>query len=394
MQSFNFATTKHIISAPGAIDQIAHICHTLHIARPLIVTDAGIIACGLLHELETQLRDAAIAFSVFGDVEHDPQETVINAGVEHARQSQCDGVIGFGGGSSMDSAKLIAILMHSQQDLSDIYGIDNVTTGRLPLILIPTTAGTGSEVTPISIITTGETTKQAVVDKALLPDVALLDAQLTLGLPAHVTAATGIDALVHAIEAYTSKIKKNPYSDMLAKEAIVLLSSHIKTATFDGSNIAARQAMLLGACLAGQAFANAPVAAVHALAYPLGGHFHIPHGLSNSLVLPHVLRFNASHCQKLYSELGKLVLTINEIANASSEQICQLFIEYIESLIVALGLPTSLQEMHITSANLPTLAADAMQQTRLLMNNPKPVTEQDALAIYQQAFNGLSHTNV
>lgn len=391
MQSFNFATTKHIISAPGAIEQIAQVCHQLHVSRPLVVTDAGIIACDLLRIVEEQLNTADMSFSVFGDVEHDPQESVIIAGVTHARHTQCDGVIGFGGGSSMDTAKLIAVLMDSQQELADIYGIDNITTGRLPLILIPTTAGTGSEVTPISIITTGETTKQAVVDKALLPDVALLDAQLTIGLPAHVTAATGIDALVHAIEAYTSNIKKNPYSDMLAKEAITLLSRNINTATFDGLNMAARQAMLLGACLAGQAFANAPVAAVHALAYPLGGHFHIPHGLSNSLVLPHVLRFNATHCTDLYSELGKLVLTDTLITNATNAQICEHFIQYIEHLILSLDLPTSLHEMTITLADLPTLASDAMQQTRLLMNNPKPLTEQDALAIYQQAFHGLSH---
>jgi len=178
-------------------------------------------------------------------------------------------VIGFGGGSSMDVAKLLAVLIKGEQQLADIYGVDQISGGRLPLIQVPTTAGTGSEATMVSIITTGETTKAGVVSLILLADKVILDAKLTLGLPPAVTAATGIDAMVHAIEAYTSLRLKNPLSDMLAREALGLMANNISTAVKQGNNLEAREAMLLGAMLAGQAFANAPVAAVHALAYPL-----------------------------------------------------------------------------------------------------------------------------
>ena len=214
----------------------------------------------------------------------------------------------------MEVAKLIAVLASGREDiaqlLESIYGIDLVLCDRLPLIQVPTTAGTGSEVTPISIVTTGATQKTGIVSKRLLPDFAILDAQLTVGLPSHVSAATGVDAMVHAIEAFTSKAKKNAYSDMLAKQALLLLSANIRQACTDGSDLDARQAMLLGSMLAGQAFANAPVAAVHALAYPLGGHFHVPHGLSNSLVLPPVLRFNAGAASALYAPVSYTHLTL------------------------------------------------------------------------------------
>ena len=179
-----------------------------------------------------------------------------------ARSGVVDGVIAVGGGSSMDVAKVVAVLLGGDQALSDIYGVGRVIGGRLPLILVPTTAGTGSEVTPVAVITTGETTKAGVSSPVLLPDVALLDAALTLGLPPTVTAMTGVDAMVHAIEAYTSRHKKNPVSDNLAINALQLLSRNIRTAVREGGNQRAREEMLLGACLAGQAFANAPVAAI------------------------------------------------------------------------------------------------------------------------------------
>src|SRR5690606_8457932 len=244
--------------------------------------------------------------AVYDQVIADPPENIVMAAVEQAKASDADLVIGFGGGSSMDVAKLVALLAHPgcAQSLQDIYGVGNAKGQRLPLIQVPTTAGTGSEVTPIAIITTGETTKMGVVSPLLLPDLALLGADLTLGLPPAVAAATGIDAMVHAIEAYTSALKKNPMSDLLAREALRLLAANLPIVVEDGRNRAARQAMLLGACLAGQAFANAPVAAVHALAYPLGGNFHIPHGLSNALVLPQVLRFNVSAAASHYAELA------------------------------------------------------------------------------------------
>ena len=322
-----------------------------------------------------------VDFAVEHNVVADPPEAVVLEAVTKARALRIDGVIGFGGGSSMDVAKVIATLVPSRQTIAEIYGVGNVRGNRLPLIQVPTTAGTGSEVTPIAIITTGETTKTGIVSPQLLPDVALLDAELTLGLPPHVTAATGIDAMVHAIEAYTSKIKKNNYSDLLAREALRLLSKHLLTAVKQGDNLEARQAMLYGAMLAGQAFANAPVAAVHALAYPLGGHYHISHGLSNSLMLPHVLRFNMPVAEKLYAELCGLLPAANGIAPSGEN-----FVEVVTGLISETGIANTLQAVKVPRADLPMLAHDAMLQQRLLVNNPRAVTEADALRLYQDAW--------
>jgi alcohol dehydrogenase len=380
MDTFQFSTTKSIISGPGSIHQIAQVCAQLQIKKPMIITDMGIVSCGLMAQCEKVFMAAELDYAVFNDVVADPDENIIKQAVDAAASHQCDGVIGYGGGSSMDTAKLVAVLLVSMQPLADLYGINNIKGSRLPLILIPTTAGTGSEVTPIAIVTTGETTKAGIVASQLLPDVALLDANLTLDLPSHVTAATGIDAMVHAIEAFTSKNKKNPYSDMLAKQALTLLANNIEDATFDGHNISARQNMLLGACLAGQAFANSPVAAVHALAYPLGGHFHIPHGLSNALVLPHVLRFNSKESSELYSELVPYISSSIDL-NTSSESISEAIIEYIQHLIERLKLPTKLHQLGIKKSQLPLLAKDALLQTRLLVNNPRILSYQDALHI-------------
>lgn len=309
MQAFNFSTTAHLICASGAATQLAEHCAARSARNVLLVTDAGILRHNLLDSVLPGFAAADINLQVYSDVLADPAEELVLAATEQARAMGADLIVGFGGGSSMDTAKLVAYLARpgQRQGLSDIYGVNQATGTRLPLIQVPTTAGTGSEVTPISIVTTA-TGKSGVVSPQLLPDLAILDAQLTVGLPGPVTAATGIDAMVHAIEAYTSKLRKNPISDLLAREALRLLSANLELAVREPQNLEARQAMLLGACLAGQAFANAPVAAVHALAYPLGITFHLPHGLSNALVLNPVLAFNLSHANALYAELAPCVL--------------------------------------------------------------------------------------
>ncbi len=278
------------------------------VRRPFIVTDAAFLRTGLLALPTLSLEQESMRPAIFSAVIADPPEAVVLGAVGAARHHEADPDVDFGGGSSMDVAKLVAVLAGSRQPIGEIYGIGKVSGHRLPLVQVPTTAGTGSEVTDIAIVTTGATTKSGIVAPQLYADLAILDAALTLGLPPTVTAATGIDAMVHAIEAYTSRHKKNPLSDALAREALSLLSRNLLRACEQGSDIGARQAMLLGACLAGQAFSNAPVAAVHALAYPIGGIFHVPHGLSNSLVLPHVLRFNLPQASRLYAELAGVVV--------------------------------------------------------------------------------------
>lgn len=385
MQPFSFATTAQILCESGSAARLGDICHERGAQRVLIVTDPGITRLNMLDGVLPGFAAAGVAVEVFDQVLADPPEGVVLAAAEQARRMAAQLVVGFGGGSSMDVAKLVALLAHplATQGLAEVFGVGNARGPRLPLIQVPTTAGTGSEVTPIAIVTTGETTKMGVVSPHLLPDLAVLDADLTLGLPPVVTAATGIDAMVHAIEAYTSKLKKNPLSDLLAREALRLLALNLDEAVHNGRNREARQAMLLGACLAGQAFANAPVAAVHALAYPLGGHFHIPHGLSNALVLPEVIRFNAPNAGTLYAELAPLLLGERlRIGVDRTEQ----FIAELADLSPRCGLPSRLRDAGVPEDSLPRLAADAMLQQRLLVNNPREVSESDALAIYRAAY--------
>jgi len=285
----------------------------------------------------------------------------------------------------MDVAKLAALLIGSGEAVESIWGVGKAQGPRLPMMLVPTTAGTGSEVTPVSIITLGGDEKRGVSSSILLPDIAVLDPELTLGLPAPITAATGIDAMVHAIEAYASRsANNNPLSKMLARQALRLLGGNIETAVADGGNIAARGAMLLGSMLAGQAFANSPVAAVHALAYPIGGSFHVPHGLSNALVLPHVLRFNAPAAASLYAEIA--ADTFPDLVNQAMHERAGNFIARLAALSVKVGLPSRLRDVGIGKDDLSGMARDAMKQTRLLVNNPREVTESDALSIYRAAW--------
>lgn len=381
MSSFSFNTVSEVVVGTGTARDLGPFCQRLGVRKPLLVTDQGLMGLGLIDPVIEGLRGYCDGVDVFDGVAADPSEAIVEAAHDTLRTHSCDGVVAVGGGSSMDVAKVVAALAGSDQALGEMYGVDQVRGGRLPLILVPTTAGTGSEVTPVAVITTGATTKAGVSSTTLLPDIAVLDAALTLKLPPAPTAMTGIDAMVHAIEAYTSKIRKNPVSDMLALRALRLLSANIRTVLSDGGNLTAREAMLLGSMFAGQAFANAPVAAVHALAYPLGGHYHIPHGLSNSLMLPAVLAFNAPVAGTLY---GELAAELPDGVDPTAEGL----IGWCEALISESGLPATLRDAKVPEADLPMLAADAMLQQRLLVNNPISIGEADALGLYEAAWRG------
>lgn len=382
---FTFTTTKTIVSGPGISNRLLEHVRPLLGDRVLIVTDKGLRRLGLLSSIQAQLAAASIAVSIFDEVEADPPESCIFAGVQVARTHRATGVLAIGGGSPIDVSKVIALIARSGESLAEAYGVNTAKGPRLPLAVIPTTAGTGSEVTPIAIITTGQAEKKGIVSPILLPDMAILDANLTLGLPKAVTAATGIDAMVHAIEAYSShSANNNPISRALAREALRLLGGNIREACENGTNVDARECMLTGSMLAGQAFANSPVAAVHALAYPIGGHFHVPHGLSNALVLPHVMRFNLPDAGKAYAEIAADAFP--NIADQPMETRAESFILALEALARALGVPQRLRDVGIPQDAIPLLARDAMKQTRLLINNPRPLTEADAFAIYEEAW--------
>ena len=385
MSHFQFQTVSNIISGLGSIYELKQLLQQQSYKKLLVVTDAGMIQQQLHLPIIEILETIQLDYVIYSSVQADPPEHIVLDAVQFAKNEKADIVLGFGGGSSLDVAKVIAVLAHPEQQhtLQDLYGINNAENPRLPLFLVPTTAGTGSEVTPISIVTTGETTKTGIVCPVLFADVAILDATFTQNLPAQITAATGIDAMVHAIEAYTSKIKKNPYADMLAKQALRLLNDNLSLVLADGQNLAARQNMLVGSMLAGQAFANAPVAAVHALAYPLGGHFHISHGHSNALVLTEVLKFNAPNAKQLYAEL---MCWIDPKSTGSTDGLCDLFIDHMQNHLNKSGLILKLKDLNVPETKLEQLANDAMLQTRLLQNNPRELKLQDARQIYEAVY--------
>lgn len=352
--------------------------------RVMLVTGKTVRSAGLTAGAEASLAAAGIGVSIFDDVVADPPCHVVEAAVAACRGDRIELVVSIGGGSALDTAKLVAYLTKTPDRLDDIYGVGLAKGQRLPLLLAPTTAGTGSEVTPIAIVTTATMEKKGVVSPVLIPDWAILDAELTLSLPALVTAATGIDAMIHAIEAYTSKHKKNPISDQFARQALGLLSANIRRVCEEGQDVEARSQMLLGSMLAGMAFANSPVAAVHALAYPIGAIFHVPHGLSNALVLTQVLRFNLPAAELLYAELAPIVDC--QAVNLSVAQRARLFVDAMAAICHDCKIPSSLADVGIGAQDLNKLAADAMKQTRLLVNNPREVQFEDAFAIYTEAF--------
>jgi len=321
---------------------------------------------------------------LFDAVEADPSKETLLAAVELGRERRVTHVVGFGGGSPMDVAKLAAYLLGSGDELDTIWGVDVARGRRLPLALVPTTAGTGSEASPISVITCEGGVKLAVNSRPLVADWAVLDAELTLGLPRHVTAATGVDAIVHSVEAYTSARLKNPISDALAREALRLLTGNLLTACNEPGNVEARSAMLLGAHLAGLAFSNSPVAGVHALAYPLGGLHHLPHGLSNALMLRHVLAHNAEAARDHYAELAEIVEP--DCVGQGSQARAALLIERLDGLAADSGLKLRLRDHGIAFDDAPRLAREAMKQTRLLVNNPVEISETDAQRLYEAAW--------
>jgi alcohol dehydrogenase len=386
MNPFRFQTVPTLVVEYGVARRLGSLLREQFpsLTRLCVVTDDFLHRSGLLDPALADLAAHGWQVTVIDDVIADPPEHIVLEATAQAREVGAEIVLGLGGGSSMDVAKLLAVLVPQQQQaLSEMYGVNKVAVARLPLVQMPTTAGTGSEVTAVSIVTVGEAKKMGVVAPQLIADLAILDAELTLGLPVDTTAATGIDAMVHAIEAYTSVRLKNPISDLLAVKALELLSRNLLPACENGQDRVAREAMLLGATFAGQAFANSPVAAVHALAYPIGGIYHVPHGLSNALVLPHVLRFNAEAAAHLYAELAGVVVPS---AIGSDESRTQALIEHIEHLIAATGIPATLRAVGIERSSLERMASDAMLQTRLLVNNPRVVSEADALAIYTAAL--------
>ena len=379
-----FRTTPRIVMGPGAVNGLGREVRDLKAARALIVTDPGILDAGILTPVEASLKEARVKYMVFSEVSPDPRHQTVEDCLSAVKEFRPTCVIGLGGGSPIDIAKTVAVMLKNSGDIIDYCGIDLVPKPGLPTIMVPTTAGTGSEVTPIAILSDDdEKLKKGVVSPYLFPKVALLDPLLTLGLPAPVTAATGMDALIHAIEAFTS-VNANDMTDMFATRAIELIAANLRTAYAHGGNIDARSAMLEASLLAGIAFANAGVTAVHAFAYPIGAEFHIPHGVANTLMLAEVMRFNLVGNLAKFADIAAMMG--EPVDGLSDRQAAEAAVDAVMVLAQDLQVPATLGEFGITENHIDALAEGVMKVTRLLANNPRAMSHKDAVDIYRRVL--------
>lgn len=379
-----FRTTARVVMGPGAAADAGREVKALDADKALVVTDPGVIEAGLLKPVTDSLEAAGVDYTVFSEVSPDPRYEIVDACLSHCRADKPQCVIGLGGGSPLDIAKTTALMLANPGSIADYCGVDLAPNPGLPAIMIPTTAGTGSEVTPIAILSDEkEKLKKGVVSPHLIPRTAILDPELTLGLPPAITAATGMDALIHAIEAYTS-VNASGITDLLAARAMELISDNLRTAYAQGGNLEARAAMLEGSLLAGMAFANAGVTAVHAFAYPIGAEFHIPHGVANTIMLPAVMRFNLVGALTKFAEVAEYLGRPTE--GLPLRQAAEEAMEAVMELARDIQTPASLAEFGVKEEHLPELAQGVMKITRLLANNPRGMTQRDAEDIYRQVL--------
>ena len=385
MTGIEFYTNGHIISEADSMRQkLGTLAKQYRATSAIIVTDSGIAQLGYVDIAQQSLQEAGVNVVVFDSVVADPPVAIVNDAIKIARDNSCDLVIGLGGGSSIDTAKIVALHPNEFESVNDILDKDVSGFNKLPLFAIPTTAGTGAEATFVSVITAKDGSKKAIYTPKILPDVAILDATLTLKLPRHITAATALDAMVHCVEAYTSRTKKNPISDALAVKGLQMLWNNFEKVLNQGDDINARSNMLLGSTLAGIAFVNSSVAAVHGLSYPLSINFHIPHGHANALVMCGVFTFNLSAAAPLYAELAHAVM-LSQTLGMTDLEAASLFIKQLKIFLETSGLKYRLNELDITDQDIPALA-DIVINTyaRLIATNPKDMTLNEVTAIYEE----------
>ncbi len=380
---FTFRIVPEIIFGCGVADRIGTEVKKIGAKKVLIVSDAGIGNAGLISKVEKFLHQEGISNETFTDVPPEPWVDVADEAGSLARE--CDLVLGLGGGSVMDIAKAAAVLAKNEGKASDYQGMNKVHAPGLPKIMMPTTAGTGSEVTFTSVLSNRPVGKGGINSPYLFPEMALLDPLLTLSMPPAITAATGMDALTHAIEAYTSQ-QANPMTDIFALKAIELISKNLPIAFNDGGNLTARENMLMGSLLGGIAIANAGVGATHALAYPLGGFYRVPHGISNALLLPYIMEFNYKSAEKKFAQIGKVMGGNSD--NLSQENAALMAITAVRKLLHNVQIPAKIKKIgvEIKKYSLEEMAAAAMGVSRPLENNPRKLTSEDAIKIYKQAY--------
>ncbi len=384
IQNFSFHTTPQLHFGQGSLERLPQELKQWNPHSILLVSDPGVLKAGITAKVETLIVDAGYRVTIFSEVEPDPRIETAEACANAARSCKADVIIGVGGGSAMDIAKVAAVLAYSKQHIHSMFGIEQVNAAGLALILVPTTAGTGSEVTHIAILSDEqEHLKKGIVSKFLFPRLAIVDPLLTLGVPAAVTAASGMDALLHAVEAFTSK-NANDLSDTLARRAMRLISENLRDAYQNGQNLEARTGMLEGSMLAGMAFANAGVTAVHAFAYPIGAEFHIPHGVANSIMMGPVLTFNISGNPAKFAEVAECIS--EKIDGTSVQDRAELSVAIMKQLAHDVDIPKNLSSFGVRKEHIPNLADGVLKVTRLLANNPRAITRDDAITLYTEVL--------
>jgi len=398
--TWTFHSAGELVFGPGAVEQLGELVKPWQRHRALLVTDRTLVAAGLVEQVEAPLHASGLEVVRFEDGAPEPALALAETCIQAARDAQADLVVGLGGGSNLDLAKITATVLAHGRKVRDYVGDCRVPGPIAPLVCIPTTAGTGSEVTAASVLTdTDAQVKVGILSNYLRPKLALVDPRLTISCPPGVTADSGIDALTHAIEAYTAIDNaafplppeeksvyqgRHPLADCLAEKAISLIGANLATAVRDGHNLAAREAMSLGATLAGFAFSNVGVALVHAMEYPVGGAVHCSHGAGNGLLLPFVMRFNLPQRP---AEMARVAALLGEeTAGLDENQAAERAIEAVERLKRDIGIPERLRDLGVRREQLPLFAEKAFAIKRILRVNPRSVTLADVLAIYESAW--------
>jgi alcohol dehydrogenase len=379
MNPFNFKIPQEIICGKDSIKKIPEILKNNDLQKVLVISGPHLNKMGVVTQVTDLLSQAGIDFATFVEIEANPSVETVNAATKAFLDSQADSIIALGGGSPMDVAKAVGILAKFGGSITEYEGAHKVPGPIIPLIAIPTTAGTGSEVTAFSVITDkSRNYKLTVFSYELLPAYAILEPALVMTTPPKTAAACGIDAMVHAIEAYLSKAA-SPFSDAMAEKALTLLGKNIRPFVADRSNEEAAEAMLIGSMFAGIAFAWARLGNVHAMAHPLGGFFNVPHGVANAILLPAVLEYNALSDTGRYEKLNELIFGQTDHFKGAD------FINAIRLLLADLGIPQNLQALGVTKDLIPAMAKDAMKSGNILVN-PRTSTVEDIEALYLKAF--------
>ena len=381
--AYQFQTPTKIISGIGSTAEIIKELNDLHAKKVLLITDPGLVQAGVAQQVVEMLKQAAVEVEIFDAVEPDPSIQVATKAAEMAKNVKANVLIALGGGSAIDTAKSAALLVTNGGYLKDYAGVNKVVKPILPLIAVPTTAGTGSEVTIFAVMSDPEKQEKFTISGALIaPAVAVLDPLLTLKLPPSVTAFTGMDALTHAIEAFTSSIAQPP-TDALALSAIKLVLKHLPVAVGRGDNIKARDGMLQASLLAGIAFNNAFLGLAHAIASPLGGHFHVPHGLANAVMLPYVMEYNLPTAVRRYAEIG-CALGLQAVGD-TPRAVAEKTVAAITQLARDINIPEKLSNIGAKEELLPLVARDALKSIQLKFN-VRNASEKEILALLQKAY--------